>query len=108
MTSLKRENRCVKSAYRQLNNSIAQNAHIRVFGTDMSQEQERINLDNMYHAGLLWSQKAGLSFRRVREYIEHRLNEEELAILLGRDNIDVKEKMELRLWLGRGGKNKKG
>lgn len=107
MTSIKRENRDIKCAYKQLDKRIEQNAHIRVFGTNMSQEQEIITNNSMYHAGLLLSQKTGLVFKRVKEYIEHRLDEEELAILLGRDNIDIKEKIELRLWLGRGGKIKK-
>ncbi len=108
MTSLKRENRGVKSTYKQLNKRIVQNAHIRVFGTDMSPEQEATTNNNMYHAGMVLSQKTGLVFNQVKAHIERCLDEEELVILLGRENIDVKEKIELRLWLGRGGKNKKG
>lgn len=108
MTSLKRENRDIKSAHRQLDSHISKNAHIRVFGTDMSPEQEIITNRNMLYSGLILSKRTGLGFEQIREYIERRLNEEELAILLGRGNIDIKEKIELRLWLGRGGKNKKG
>lgn len=106
MTSLKRENRGVKSTYKQLNKRIVQNAHIRVFGTDMSPEQEVTTNNNMYHAGMVLSQKTGLVFKQVKAHIERRLDEEELVILLGRDNIDVKEKIELRLWLSHGVKNK--
>ncbi len=97
MTS-KNQKKKIINTYKKLIKSIIENAHINIFGCGQSIEQERYILYSMYCNPQDLHIQSGVDKNKIIQFIKREIIAEELQILLNRQDINIKEKIELRLW----------
>lgn len=84
--------------YKKLIKRIIENAHINIFGSSQSIEHERYIHNSMFFIAEDLHIQSGIDKNKIIRFIQREIIAEELQILLNRQDIDTKEKIELRLW----------
>lgn len=97
MTS-KNQKKKIINTYKKLIKSIIENAHINIFGCSQSIEQEKYIHNSMCFIAEDLHIQSGVDKNKIIQFIKREIIAEELQILLNRQDINIKEKIELRLW----------
>lgn len=98
MFTTKMQKKKIIAACKELRMCIIKNAHINLFGKEQSIEEEKSVYMSMFMIGEKIHQLSNMSKEKIFTFIHKELMMEELQILLELERMNLKGRIELRLY----------